>query len=102
MISTAPPQVPAPLVEDFCRKWKIEELAVFGSALREDFRPDSDLDLAVTFAKDAKWSLLDRSRMVAELTALFGRTVDIVEIPVLRNPFRRREILSTRKIIYAA
>ena len=102
MINIAPLEIPHEVVEGFCRKWKIEELAIFGSALRTDFRPDSDVDILATFAEDAKWSVFDRARMIEELSALLGREADVVEIAGLRNPFRRREILATRKVIYAA
>jgi len=85
----------------FCRKWKIKELAVFGSALGEGFRPDSDVDVLVSFADEVPWSLYDWVDMIEELNAIFGREVDLVEKSGLRNPFRRRQILTTRKVIYA-
>ena len=86
----------------FCRKWKIVELSLFGSVLRNDFSPDSDIDVLVTFAPEAKWSLLDLSRMQDELSNLLGRNVDLVDIKGLRNPFRRREILATKEVVYAS
>jgi hypothetical protein len=86
----------------FCEKWKVKEFSLFGSVLREDFGPDSDVDVLVTFAPDAPWSLLDIVTMQEELKEIFGREVDLVEKEGLRNPFRRHEILNTRKIIYAA
>ncbi|AET65059.1 nucleotidyltransferase family protein, partial [Methanothrix harundinacea] len=43
--------IPKEKIEDFCRRWKIKEMAIFGSALREDFGPESDLDLLVTFSE---------------------------------------------------
>jgi|SRR6185295_12663234 len=86
----------------FCRRWRIQELALFGSALRSDFRPDSDVDVLVTFEADAPWTLWDLSRMRAELRELFGREVDLVEKKALRNPFRRRAILADQRVIYAA
>jgi len=49
--------VPIDRIAEFCRRWKITELALFGSVLRDDFRPDSDVDVLVTFAPDAPWSL---------------------------------------------
>ena len=102
MINQAPPEIPDEVIRRFCRKWKIEELALFGSALRSDFGPDSDLDLLATFASDAKWSVLDHWRMSEELSALLARRIDIVEKADLSNPFRRAEVLTTSKIIYAA
>ena len=101
MISTPSIEIPTREVEEFCRKWRIQELALFGSALREDFRADSDIDVLATFAGNANWSVFDHARMSEELSNLLGRRVDIVEPPTLSNPFRRHEILSTRKVIYA-
>ncbi len=87
---------------DFCRKWKITELSFFGSVLREDFRPDSDIDVLVNFAPEAKWSLLDLPRMQDELSDILGRKADLVDLKGLRNPFRRREILATKRMVYAS
>jgi predicted nucleotidyltransferase len=70
--------VPMEQVEAFCRRWKITELAFFGSALRDDFRPDSDVDVLVTFEPDARWSSWDMSGMKFELEEIFGRSVDIL------------------------
>jgi uncharacterized protein len=89
-------------LQSFCRKWKIVELALFGSVLRKDFRSDSDVDVLVTFAVDASWSLLDFSRMQDELSSILGRGVDLVDIKGLRNPFRRKEILATKEVVYAS
>jgi uncharacterized protein len=86
----------------FCRKWRVNELSLFGSILREDFRPDSDIDVLVAFQDDAGWSLWDLIEMRDELRDLFGREVDLVEKDALRNPFRRKEILGTREVVYAA
>jgi len=87
---------------EFCNRWKVIELALFGSVLREDFRPDSDIDVLVTFADDAHWSLYDWVDMIEELKTILGREVDLLSKKGLRNPFRRQEILSTREVIYAA
>lgn len=86
----------------FCRTWKIIELSLFGSVLRQDFGADSDVDVLVRFASDAKWSLLDIARMQEQMSGILGRKADIVDIRGLRNPFRRREILNTREIVYAS
>src|SRR5712691_11275874 len=102
MITKTHLEVPDDVVEIFCRKWKIKELALFGSVLRGDFRPDSDVDVLATFAADAEWSVFDHARMREELSTLLGRDADLIETAGLRNPFRRREILATRKVIYAA
>ena len=96
-------------IADFCRRWKITELAVFGSALRSDFRPSgptpSDLDVLVTYDPAARWTLLDEVRMQRELQEIAGRPVDLVSrraVESSHNPFRRREILSTARTLYAA
>ena len=85
----------------FCRKWKVRELSLFGSAVRKDFRPDSDVDVLVSFMPDDPWDLYDIVAMRDELAAIFGREVDLVEKEGLRNPFRRHRILTTREVIYA-
>lgn len=95
-------EIPEDKIADFCRKWKIIEFSLFGSVLREDFRPDSDVDVLVTFASDAPWSLWELMDMRDELQGLFGRSVDLVEKDGLRNPFRRHEILRTQKVVYAS
>ncbi len=101
MIAKLPLHISKDVIEAFCHKWKIEELSLFGSVLRADFRPDSDIDILATFAKDAQWSVFDHWRMTEELSTLLGRKVDIIESADLSNPFRRHEILTTRKLIYA-
>ena len=70
--------VPKERIAEFCRKWKITELALFGSVLREDFRPDSDVDVLVTFSSDADWGFEHLLDMKEELQAILGRSVDLV------------------------
>ncbi len=94
--------VPMAGIEGLCRKWRVARFSLFGSVLREDFGPDSDVDVLVSFQPDSTWDLLDLVDMRDELKALFGRNVDLVEEEGLRNPFRRSNILSTRQVIYAA
>jgi len=93
--------VPMARIEAFCRKWRVRELSLFGSVLRDDFRPDSDVDILVSFEPDDPWDLFHLVEMRDELIALFGRDVDLVEKEGLRNPFRRRTILDTREVIFA-
>ncbi|WNZ26522.1 nucleotidyltransferase family protein [Leptolyngbya sp. NK1-12] len=88
-------------IAEFCQRWKIIEFAFFGSVLRDDFRPDSDIDVLVTFSPDSSWSLFDWVDMKDELEALFGRKVDIADKEGLKNPYRRQEILRTQQVIYA-
>ncbi len=94
--------IPKDKIEDFCRRWKIKEFALFGSVLRDDFRPDSDLDVLVVFEPDGGITFNNRVEMLDELTEIFGREVDLVEKDAIRNPFRRHEILTTKEIVYAA
>jgi len=93
--------LPAEQIAAFCQKWKIDEFSVFGSVLRDDFRPDSDIDLLVSFEPGVTWGmkLFDMRR---EIEQLLGRRVDLVTKKALTNPFRRREILTTRRVVYAA
>jgi predicted nucleotidyltransferase len=89
-------------IAEFCRRWKVTEFALFGSVLRDDFRPDSDVDVLLTFEPDAPWTLWDLSRMRMELEEIFDRKVDLVEKKALKNPFRRHAILAGQRVIYAA
>jgi uncharacterized protein len=86
----------------FCGRWRIRELSLFGSAIREDFGPESDLDFLVSFEDNAGWDLWDLSDMYDELTSIAGRKVDIVVKEALRNPYRRKEILAHREVLHAA
>jgi hypothetical protein len=84
-------------LDEFPRKWRITELEVFGSVLRDDFRLDSDVDFLVSFAPDAKWSLLEYVAMEEELAELVRRPVDIIErraVESSENYVRRRHILN--------
>jgi predicted nucleotidyltransferase len=97
--------VPKDRITAFCQKWKITELALFGSVLREDFRPDSDVDVLVTFSQDSDWGVDHLLDMKEELEALFGRAVDLVEkrlVEESRNYIRRKHILSHMEAVYAA
>jgi predicted nucleotidyltransferase len=94
------PVSPARITE-FCQRWHINEFALFGSVLRDDFRPDSDIDVLVTFAPDYGLTWDDRLKMQEDIETLFGRKVDLVNKKYVKNPYRRSEILKTRKVIYA-
>lgn len=101
--------LPIPLSEaairSFCQRWQIVEFALFGSILRADFRPDSDVDVLVAFAPSAGWSLLDLVTMQQELELLIGREVDLIEKQVIENShnwIRRQEILDTAQVFYSA
>jgi hypothetical protein len=95
-------ELPLERIAEFCRRWKIAKLELFGSALRDEFRPESDLDFLYSFAHDARWGW-DFVRAYDELEQLVGRRVDLVSrtaIEQSRNPNRSREILETARVIY--
>jgi hypothetical protein len=96
---------PSQEIADFCRRWRIIELALFGSVLRDDFQPDSDVDVLVAFAPGASWSLLDHVQMEQELSAILGRGVDLVSKRAVErstNWIRRQAILGSAEVMYAA
>lgn len=94
-----PPYV---VLSEFCRRWQVTELAIFGSALRSDFGDASDVDVLVTFNAGAVYDIDDRDTMAAELSEMLGRTVDLVPNHAVRNPFIRHEIQATKRVLYAA
>lgn len=98
-------QLPDDKLIEFCQRWKVSEFALFGSVLRDDFRPDSDIDVLITFAPDAKRGLMTLAKMKYELEDLLGREVDLVSkyaIETSHNWIRRNEILGTAQVIYVA
>lgn len=92
-------------VAEFCQRWNITELALFGSVLRDDFQPESsDIDVLVSFAQDAHWTLFDLVDMEEDIQAIFQRKVDLVSrrgIERSQNHLRRQAILTSAKVIYA-
>ena len=94
--------IPKDEIVSFCRRWKIIQMAFFGSILRKDFNQESDIDVLVSFSPGSPWSLFDLVSIKDELTHILGRKVDLVEREALRNPFRRRRILKDLEIIYEA
>jgi len=89
-------------VVGLCKKYCIIELSIFGSSIRDDFSPNSDVDLLVSFKEQSIITLFDIMDLEKEFSQLFNRTVDIVEKQSLKNPVRKNRILSTQEIIYAA
>lgn len=85
----------------FCRRWEVTELSLFGSVLRDDFRPDSDIDVLVIFAPEARREFIDFEDMATELQTAFGRPVDVVSKLWLK-PRVRDEVLGSSEIIYVA
>jgi hypothetical protein len=98
-------KIPKAKIAEFCRRWDVSELAIFGSALRADFRPDSDVDVLVSFTPEAKVSLFDMVHMQDELNQIFGRDVDLISkrgVEDSRNYLRRKAILESAQVIYVA
>ncbi|MBI4798568.1 MAG: nucleotidyltransferase family protein [Desulfarculus sp.] len=96
---------PAQRIAEFCHRWKVSELSLFGSALGEDFRPDSDIDLLYTFSPGAERSLLDLVNMEEELAQILGRKVDLVSrraIERSHNWIRRKAILEGARRVYGS
>jgi predicted nucleotidyltransferase len=93
-------KIPKKQLADLCQRWKIKELGVIGWVLSEAIEPDMDIDVLVQFFPDARWSLFDMVAVQEELKALLGRTVNLVELEGLRNPYRRKSILSNVEIVY--
>lgn len=85
-----------------CQRRGIEAMWLFGSALGPAFRPDSDIDLLVRFREGACGSYFEFADIQAELEAVLGRKVDLVEEKLLDNPIRRAEIMATREALYAS
>ena len=97
--------LPMDAVRAFCEKWGVRELSLFGSVLRDDFGPESDVDVLVDFGEGARWSLFDLVRMQDELAGVLGREVDLVDrrsVEASRNYIRRRHILESLEDVYVA
>jgi predicted nucleotidyltransferase len=98
--------LPYEQIAEFCRKWNVSEFALFGSVLRDDFRPDSDVDVLVTFTSaELTPSLFEHVDMQDELERIFGRPVDLVSkkgVERSDNRFRRKAILESARVVYAA
>lgn len=97
--------IPQEKISDFCQRWQVVELALFGSILRDNFRPDSNVDMLVQFAPDAQRSLFDLAQMQDELQSILGRETDLVSrdgVEKSRNYIRRKAILESAQVIYGA
>ncbi len=97
-------ELPMEQIQAFCDRWQSIEFALFGSVLRDDFRPDSDLDVLVTFAPDAKRGLSETLQMRDELRTMFDRSVDLIvkaAIGQSENWLRRKNILESAQVIDA-
>ena len=98
-------KIPKAKIAEFCKCWNISEFAIFGSALSADFRPDSDVDVLVSFAPQAHVTLFDMVHMQEELKVIFGREVDLISkrgVETSRNYLRRKNILESAQVIHVA
>jgi predicted nucleotidyltransferase len=93
--------IPDQEIAELCRRYRVRELSVFGSFLRDDFRQDSDIDLLVEFTPDAEIGFLALARLGRELSGVLHRPVDLVPKAGLKQKIRD-EVLSCRKVLYAA
>jgi predicted nucleotidyltransferase len=88
-------------ISGICRRYHVRRLALFGSVLRDDFRPDSDVDVLVAFEPEARVGFVTLSRMQRELSELFKRPVDLMPMDGLK-PVIRESVLSSAQDVYAA
>ena len=93
--------IPQKRLKQFCVQYRVRRLALFGSALREDFNPESDIDILVVFDPEARVSFLTLGRMQRELSAMFNRRVDLVPQAGLK-PIIRESILNSAQEVYAS
>lgn len=98
-------ELPIDQIQDFCQRWHITEFALFGSVLRDDFRPDSDIDILVSFEPNLRRGLTETLQMRQELQTMFKRDIDLIvksAIERSENWLRRKNILETAQVIYVA
>jgi len=98
-------EIPRGRIAAFCRRWKVTELSLFGSVTRGDFKPQSDVDVLVTFDSDVRPSLIELDQMSRDLAEILGRKVDLIERAAIEssaNYIRRRHILKSAEPIYVA
>jgi hypothetical protein len=93
--------IPSRPIQDFCHRYQVRELSVFGSAVRNDFHGASDIDLLVDFLPEAQIGYLTLLKMQRELSSILKRRVDLVPKGGLKAKIRK-EILTQAKVIYAA
>jgi uncharacterized protein len=91
-------------LDDFCKRWQVIELSLFGSAARDDFSAKSDIDLLVSFSAASDWGLFEHIQMKQELKELFGREVDLItrrSLEQSRNRLLRDEIVNSARVLYS-
>ena len=102
MADTVKIELPTRQIEAFCRKYGVEEFSLFGSVLRDDFGPHSDVDVMLKFFPGHGFTFENTPDIQDELQGLFNRPVDVIEKGRVRNPLRRRAIMSSFQVVYAA
>ena len=104
-LASLPFELDALAVAEFCRKWHIAEMSLFGSVLRDDFKTDSDVDVLISFAENVALGLLDKMAAREELEAILGRNVNLITQSGLLHwttlPSIRESILAEAEIVYA-
>lgn len=99
---TLPIDVPMEKIEAFCAKYGVEEFSLFGSVLRDDFGPESDIDVMLKFKPGYGFTFENTPDIQDDLVAIFGRAVDVIEKGKVRNPFRKHSIMNSYRVLYAA
>ena len=94
-------KIPSGKLEPFCLRYQVRRMSIFGSVPRDDFQPDSDVDVLVQFDPGARVSFMTLGKMQRELTAIFQRPVDLIPQDGLK-PVIREEVLSSTREVYAA
>ena len=94
--------IPTQVVEAFCKRWGVRELAIFGSAARGELGPESDVDVMLDFHSGFGFTFENTPDIIDELRTMFGRPVDVLERNRIRNRFRERTIMAEHKVLYAA
>jgi predicted nucleotidyltransferase len=95
-------ELPTQQIKAFCEKYGVEQFALFGSVLRADFGPDSDVDVMLKFKPGHGFTFENTPDIQDDLQAIFRRKVDVIEMGRIRNPIRQRAIMDSHQVIYAA
>jgi predicted nucleotidyltransferase len=95
-------KLPMKQIEEFCHKYGVEEFSLFGSVLRDDIGPDSDVDVMLKFKQGFGFTFENTPDIYDELETMFARPVDVIEKGKIRNPFRRHAIMTSYRVVYAA
>jgi predicted nucleotidyltransferase len=102
MVANAKIDLPMERIAEFCRRFGVEEFSLFGSVLRDDFGPESDVDVMLKFAPGRGFTFENTPEIQDELESIFGRRVDVIEKGRIRNPLRRAAIMDSYRVIHAA